>query len=692
MVGDATTATIGGLSAGAKYFFAATTISAAGVESAFSNEAAYVIPADPNLPSPPSPEPNTNQPPTLDAIADVTVSENAGEQSLNLTGISAGVDNPNSNVIVSASSSDITIIPTPTVNYTSPDNTGTLTFAPAANATGTATVTVTVNNGGASNNVESETFTITVTPPPAPVIIPPPTLNLISNVTIYENAGEQTIPLTGISAGTAAGNLIVNLWAYTSDGTIIPAPTVNYASPNTTGTLTFTPMPNAVGTAIVTVKVNNGAANLIQVFTVSVLPTPAVAPTPVVPQPPTLDAITNVTLSENGGPESVILTGIGAGSGGDDSNLMISATSANPAVIPPPVVSYAAPSQTGSLVFSPAVNAIGTSAITVTVSNIAESTVTEQTFTISVTKPVASGINASVPPTMGAIANISIPQGTTTENVTLTGISSGSAASQSLRITATSSNPRLLPPPVIHYLASGSTATLTLKPSPVGTGTAMVTVTVAVGAQVVRQTFTVTVTTDKPPTLAPIGSATLVEGAGAQTITLTGITPGVGVGIRALSITAVSSDPRLVLNPSVQYANPANTALLTLTPAGKLTGSAMVTVTVNNGNRSNGSARQRFMVTVTPPVSNPAPSVAALAVSHSVSKPANTDARLEAAVRENGQFHFQVNGIAGGQYVVEATSDLIQWTPVETNAAPFTFQAAAVEGVSQQFYRAIYVK
>jgi hypothetical protein len=577
MVGNATTATVGGLSAGATYYFSATTISADGAQSAFSNEAVYVIPADPSGPSGSSPVSNTNQPPTLDAIADVTVNENAGAQSVSLTGISAGAGNANSNVIVSAASSDSTIIPTPTVTYTSPNNTGILNFAPAPNASGTATVTVTVNNEGASNNVESETFTITVTPPPVPAVIPPPTLDSISNVTVYENAGVQTIPLTGISAGTSAGNLIVNVWAYTSDGSIIPAPTVNYTNPSSTGTLTFAPVPNAVGTAIVTVKANNGVANFIQVFTITVVPS--------------------------------VQAGVG------------------------------------------------------------------------------------MPPSLGAIADVSIPQGTVAEDVTLTGINPGSSAtSGSLRISAKSSNPRLLPPPVVHYSGPGGPATLILRPTPAGSGTAVVTVTVTAGGEAARQTFKVTVAADEPPTLAPIGNTTLVEGAGAQTIMLTGITPGVGVGAGALSITAVSSNPRLVFNPGVQYASAANTALLTLTPTGKLTGSAMITVTANNGNRYNGVVHQRFMVTVTPAVGSPAPSVAAMVADRPVVEPTHTVARLETVVRENGQFRFQVNGVAGGRYVVEATSDLNHWTPVATNAAPFTFQAATVEGVSQQFYRAIYVK
>jgi hypothetical protein len=232
------------------------------------------------------PVPAPNQPPTLDAITNLTIYQNAGLQTITLTGIGAGTSG-NPTVNISAVSSDNgAIISAPTVNYTNSNTTGTLTFAPVANASGTATVTVTVDNGGANNNPTSQVFTVRVLPVSAAT--PPPTLAPFANLTIYQNAGVQSVPVTGISSGSATGNPLV-LSATSSDVAIIPAPTVSFDSPATgSGILTFTPAANALGTATITVTVNNGNAgnNLTnQTFTVTVLPVPVVI------QPPTLNAI-----------------------------------------------------------------------------------------------------------------------------------------------------------------------------------------------------------------------------------------------------------------------------------------------------------------------------------------------------------------------------------------------------------------
>lgn len=302
-VDNTTTATISGLTDGATYYFSATALATDGEESQFSNEATCVIPQTNTNP------PAVSQPPTLDAIANLTLYQNAGPQTVALTGISAG-SGGNATVNISAVSSDTTIIPTPTLNYSNSNSTGTLTVAPATNAVGTATVTVTVNNGATSNNLASQQFTVTVLP--APAVSHPPTLNAITNLTLYQNAGLQTVALTGITAGSG-GNPTVTISAVSSDTTIIPTPILNYTNSSSTGTLTFAPVTNAVGTATVTVTVNNGATsnNLAgQQFTITVLPVP------------TLNALTNLTIYQNAGAQTVPLTGITSGS--TNQNLTIS--------------------------------------------------------------------------------------------------------------------------------------------------------------------------------------------------------------------------------------------------------------------------------------------------------------------------------------------------------------------------------
>jgi hypothetical protein len=46
--------------------------------------------------------------------------------------------------------------------------------------------------------------------------------------------------------------------ASSSDPTIVPNPIVSYLSPNPSGSLSFTPVPNASGSAMITVTVDDG--------------------------------------------------------------------------------------------------------------------------------------------------------------------------------------------------------------------------------------------------------------------------------------------------------------------------------------------------------------------------------------------------------------------------------------------------
>ena len=66
-----------------------------------------------------------------------------------------------------------------------------------------------------------------------------PTINTPSNVTINENAGQQTVNLTGITAG--GGETQTLTVTASSNNTALINPTITYTSPNSTGTLTFTP-------------------------------------------------------------------------------------------------------------------------------------------------------------------------------------------------------------------------------------------------------------------------------------------------------------------------------------------------------------------------------------------------------------------------------------------------------------------
>jgi hypothetical protein len=63
---------------------------------------------------------------------------------------------------------------------------------------------------------------------------------------------------------------------------------------------------------------------------------------------------------------------------------------------------------------------------------------------------------------------------------------------------------------------------------------------------------------------------------------------------------------------------------------------------------------------------------------------------LGAATAGGGQFSLSLPGVAGFAYVIEASADLVNWLPVQTNTAPFTFTSTNAFGSSQQYFRAVY--
>ena len=153
--GPATSVTVSNLGPATTYHFAATTYNLAGMESVYSTEVAYTVPALP-----------VNQPPTIDPISDVTISMNSGPKTVNLTGITSGSATENQTLTVNAFSSNPALLPTPTVNYSSPNTTGTLSFTPAINSYGVVVMTVMVDDGGSISNTIIRTFGVTVVAPP----------------------------------------------------------------------------------------------------------------------------------------------------------------------------------------------------------------------------------------------------------------------------------------------------------------------------------------------------------------------------------------------------------------------------------------------------------------------------------------------------------------------------------------------
>jgi hypothetical protein len=191
------------------------------------------------------------------------------------------------------------------------------------------------------------------------------------------NAPQQVVNLTGISAG--AGESQTLTVTATSDNTeLIPDPTVSYSSPNETGSVSYTPVANAFGTANITVTVTDSgpgdAPNVnkfSQTFTVEVRPSSSA---PFIDDIPGQYTDINTTL----GPITFTI-------GDNDNNvddLIITATSSDQNLVKDSNIILAGTGTNRTFTIIPETDKTGSLLITLNISDgIAES---EKSFTLSI--------------------------------------------------------------------------------------------------------------------------------------------------------------------------------------------------------------------------------------------------------------------------------------------------------------------
>ncbi|MGI9459347.1 MAG: Ig-like domain-containing protein [Pirellulales bacterium] len=605
-----------------------------------------------------------NDDPTLDAISDLTIDEDAAQETVNLAGISAGLSETQT-LRVTATSNNTGLIPNPTVTFTSADTTGSLVFTPGADQSGTATVTVTVEDAGldgdlattSDNATFSRTFDVVVNP-----INNDPTLDSLDNMTIDEDAAQQTVMLTGITAGGSESQpLRIN--ATSSNTSLIPDPTVTYASPDTTGSLSFTPVADAFGVTTITVTVEDGGLdgdlatatdnlNFSRTFDVTVVP---------INDSPSFFELTDFAVAEDSGEFTIDLQGIVADSGclanhiinGDflqgnsgfnseytflgESNFPNSSfgysigTSGDHAgdgrMFVGNSVNHASTTTGNQLLFPIAwsqtvpVKQNATyefSAWAKEVTNTSNPSILE--FSINGT-PMGvldpTGVAASIwrqfvvdwqsgDSTTALLEIVEIGGRTQTpgggndfalDDISFVGNCEG-RESQPLRLAAESDDIALIPEPAVFYTSPATIGSLILEPAPDAVGTATITVTVEDGGldldlattsdnAIFNRSFEVTVNpVNDDPTLDSLDNLTIDEDAAEQTVNLTGITAGADEA-QALRVTATSDNTGLILDPAVFYTSANPTGTLAFTPEANQSGTATITVKVEDAGLDN---------------------------------------------------------------------------------------------------------
>jgi len=539
-----------------------------------------------------------NDKPTINAIENLDLLENATQQVVQLAGISAG-GGETQELIITATSSNPALMDNPVVNYTSDNPTGSITFQPIPNMGGQTTITVTITDAGldddittdGDNDVTSTSFVVTTNNTNSP-----PTINVVPDLALLEDAVMQVVDLTGITAGPSETQPLA-VTATSNNPSLIADPLVTYDSANDNGSLSFSPLADQFGTATITVTVTDAGFDKLLTTTEdnASFTTTFDVVVSAVNDNPTINTIENLELVVNATQQIVQLAGISAGVG-ETQDLFITATSSNSALIDNPVVNYSSDNPTGSISFQPTINIAGQTTITVSITDagldgdiatVTDNGVTSTSFVVTI-----NDTNAA--PTIDSISNVTTVEDGATQQISLAGISAGANEAQPLQITTSSNNITLIAAPLVTYISNQTTGVITFIPLANQSGTATISVQITDGGldenlstpndnASKTTTFQITVTAvNDDPTIHALGDLTINEDATLQTVALSGISAG-GNESQPIAVTVSSNNTDLIEQPILSYTSTDSAGTLQFIPAANLSGTATITVRVTDG-------------------------------------------------------------------------------------------------------------
>lgn len=185
--------------------------------------------------------------------------------------------------------------------------------------------------------------------------------------------------------------------------------------------------------------------------------------------PPVINEIDDVVI-QTGVTQTIQLAGIGDGDRDIEQEISVTASSENTDIVSDISVSYASPSRYGSIEFTALVP--GETEITVTATD-------EEEASTSVSFTVTAYASLNNPPVISQMENVSVINSDGPKTFILSGIHDGDNGDQQLTITAVSSDPEVIPDPVVNYTQGDNQAEIVITPIATATGNIVVTVTVS---------------------------------------------------------------------------------------------------------------------------------------------------------------------------------------------------------------------
>lgn len=302
-----------------------------------------------------------NDAPTIQSLGNQTLPQGAASMTVNFS--VADVDSALGGLTLSATTSTPSVLPLSGIVFGGAGGSRSVTFTPIA--AGFSTVTLSVSDGS-----------LTSTTPPFTVTMPGPINNLPTitgpaDQSVFKSQPTAALPVTVSDAETPAASLI--LTAATSNPALAPLSGISLGGSGSARTVAVTPVINQVGTATITLSVQDGAGSVANTsFVLSVLATN---------YPPT---ISSVTSPQNVAENSSINIAITIGDPDTSlSSLTLSGVSGDTTLVPNANIVFTGAGASRTATITPAVNRYGTNTISLRVSD--GTTTSSTTFSLQVT-------------------------------------------------------------------------------------------------------------------------------------------------------------------------------------------------------------------------------------------------------------------------------------------------------------------
>ncbi len=397
-----------------------------------------------------------------------------------------------------------------------------------------------------------------------------PTISDVSDQVINEDATTGALALAVGDSQTPAASL--TLTGVSSNTSLVPNSSIVFGGSGANRTVTVTPAANQSGSTTITLTVSDGGRTSSDSFLLTVNP---------VNDPPSISDVPNQSILSGGNTGALAFT-IGdvetvAGS------LTVSGSSSNQALVPNANIVFGGSDASRTVTITPVAGQGGATTITLTVSDGALTA--SDTFVLTV--------NAA--PTISDISNQTIDEDSSATALAFT-VGDAETAAGSLSVTASSSNPAVVPNTGLVLGGSGANRTIAVSPAANASGSATITVTVSDGQLTASDSFVVTVNAvNDPPTISDIGTQAIDWNTSTGPVAF--VVGDIDTPVDNLTVSASSSNQALVPDANIVLGGSGANRTITVTPLANHVGSATITVTVSDGALSNSDT---FLLVVAP--------------------------------------------------------------------------------------------